>query len=127
MSVPLGGGIFEALSPSARAELEAWMRRREFPSQSVIVKEGGFADAAYLVVSGRVAVRRKDPVSGVEFLLSELGPGQMFGEMALLTNRPRTASVVALEATACAMLTRAAFEQVMRAQPEFALALTALL
>ncbi len=128
MNVPLSEvGVFAALSPSARVELEACMQRREFLPQSVIVKEGSPGDAAFVILSGRVSVRRKDPASGVEFLLSELGPGQMFGEMALLTNRPRTASVVAAEPTACALLTRAAFERVMRGQPDFALALTAAL
>ncbi len=119
--------VFSGLSPVARAELERRMQRREFLPQSVIVREGGAGDAAFILLSGRVAVRRKDPASGVDFLLSELGPGQMFGEMALLTNRPRTASVVALESTVCALLTRADFERVMREQPDFALGMTAAL
>jgi type IV pilus assembly protein PilB len=51
----------------------------------------------------------------------------MFGEMALLTNKPRGASVVALEATTCAVLDRTLFEAMMRALPAFALSITAAL
>jgi type IV pilus assembly protein PilB len=119
--------VFSGLPAPARAEIERLVQRREFLPQSVIVKEGGAGDAAFVILSGLVAVRRKDPVSGVDFLLSELGPGQMFGEMALLMNKPRTATVIATEATVCALLTRADFERVMREQPDFALGMTAAL
>jgi CRP-like cAMP-binding protein len=119
--------VFSGLSAAARAELERRMQRREFLPQSVIVREGSVGDAAFVILAGQVAVRRKDPHSGVEFLLSELGPGETFGEMALLTSKPRTASVVAMEPTICALLTRAEFERVMREQPDFALAMTAAL
>ena len=97
------------------------MQRREFAPQAVIVRERSQGDAAYLVLSGLVAVMRRDPSVGVEFLLSELGPGQMFGEIALLTDKPREASVVALEATACAVLRRTDFELVLCEQPNIAL------
>ena len=49
----------------------------------------------------------------------------MFGEMALLTKKPRAASVVALEPTTCAMLSRADFERVMREHPGVALGVAA--
>ena len=87
--------LFGDVSPDALARLEHRMRRREFAPRSVIVREGSADDSAFIILSGRVAVRRKDPDSGIEFLLAELGTGQMFGEMALLTGKPRTASVVA--------------------------------
>jgi type IV pilus assembly protein PilB len=115
--------LFAGLSPADCARLEQGMQRCDFVPQSVIVREGGTGDAAFLILAGRVAVRRKDPESGVEFVLSELGPGQMFGEIALLTKKPRTASVVALEATSCAKLSREDFERVMREHPDVALGL----
>ena len=117
--------IFAGLSPAECAEFEHRMRRLDYVPQSAIVREGGAGDAAYLILSGLVAVRRKDPDTGMEFLLAELGPGQMFGEMALLTRKPRSASVVALEATTCAVLTRDDFERVMREHPNAALGLAA--
>ena len=119
--------LFAGLAPADCAALEQRMPRREFAPGAVIVREGVAADAAFVVLSGLVAVRRKDPGSGMEFLLAELGADQMFGEMGLLTRKPRTASVVALEATTCAGLERPVFEAVMRSLPAFALSLTAAL
>ena len=119
--------LFSGLTEADCAQLESRMPRREFAPQAVIVREGTVADAAFVVLSGLVAVRRKDPESGIEFLLAELGPDQMFGEMALLTKKPRTASVVALEATTCAALDRPLFEAMMRSLPAFGLSITAAL
>ena len=115
--------LFSGLSPSQVDDIESRMRRREFAPQQVIVREGGPGDAAFLVVSGLVAVRHKDPDSGVEFVLAELGPGQMFGEMALITGKARTASVLALQPTTCAVLERSDFERALQDHPEIALAL----
>ena len=119
--------FFAGLSPSECAAIEGRMPRREFAPQAVIVRERSQGDAAYLVLSGLVAVMRRDPSIGVDFLLSELGPGQMFGEMALLTDKPRGASVVALEGTTCAVLRRQDFELVLREQPNIALGFARLL
>src|SRR5262245_29831460 len=115
--------LFAGLSPRECQELESRMRRREFLPQQTIVREGGPGDAAFLIIGGLVAVRHKHADSGVEFLLAELGPGQMFGEMALITGRPRGASVVALEPTSCAVLERADFERALQEHPGIALAL----
>ena len=117
--------FFAGLSPADQATLDQRMPRRDFPPQAVIFREGTPADAAFVVLSGLVAVRRRDPEAGIEFLLGELGPDQMFGEMGLLTNRPRNATVVAIEATTCAVLERQLFEGMMRSLPAFALSITA--
>jgi type IV pilus assembly protein PilB len=113
--------LFSGLAPTDCAAIEGRMRKRDYAPQSVIVREGTPGDAAFVILSGLVAVRRRDAASGVEFMLSELGPGQMFGEMALLTRRPRVATVVALEPTTCAVLERSDFEQVLREHAEIAL------
>ena len=109
--------LFADVSAETLARLEHRMRRREFAPRAVIVREGSSDDSAFLVLSGRVAVRRKDPESGIEFLLAELGEGEMFGEMALLTRKPRTASVVALEATTCGIIEQSDFDQLLAEHP----------
>ena len=109
--------LFADVSPETLARLEHRMRRREFAPRAVIVREGSSDDSAFLVLSGRVAVRRKDPESGIEFLLAELGEGEMFGEMALLTRKPRTASVTALEATTCGIIEQSDFDQLLTEHP----------
>jgi len=109
--------LFTDVASDALARLEHRMRRREFAPRSVIVREGTADDSAFIILSGRVAVRRRDPDSGIDFLLAELGEGEMFGEMALLTRKPRTASVVALETTTCGILEQAAFDQLLAEHP----------
>src|SRR5262245_3605750 len=119
--------LFSGLPPDACDRLEAQMSRRDYPPQTVIVREGGAGDAAFVILNGLVAVRRRDKDSGLEFTLTELKPGEMFGEMALLTGKPRTATVVALQPTTCAVLERASFEQVLRSHPMLAMFLTAVM
>jgi type IV pilus assembly protein PilB len=119
--------LFAGLTPEECRELEQRMEHREFPPQSIIIREGGPGNAAFFIQSGSVAVRRKDPASGIEFQLTELGAGQMFGEMALITRKPRTASIVALEATTCAVLEEADFRRVVEDHPSVCLALAAVL
>jgi type IV pilus assembly protein PilB len=115
--------LFAGLSSAEASDLESRMRRRDFAPHQTIVREGGPGDAAFLIVSGLVAVRHKDAASGVDFLLAELGPGQMVGEMALITGNPRTASVTAVEPTSCAVLERTDFERALLEHPGIALAL----
>src|SRR5262245_2272877 len=119
--------LFSALTPDDCARLEARMKIREFLPQAVIVREGGANESAFFILSGRVAVRRKDPDTGIDFLLAELGEGQMFGEMALLTRKARTATVVALDATTCAVLPLAEFERMLAEHPNVAVAMMGVL
>jgi type IV pilus assembly protein PilB len=115
--------LFSALSADARVHLEGRMRRCDFVPQSLIVREGSADDSAFFILSGRVAVRRRDPETGVDFVLAELGAGQMFGEMALLTRKPRTASVLALESTSCAVLEQLEFDRMLAEYPALATAM----
>lgn len=87
--------------------------REAFRAGAVIVREGDAGDAAFIIASGRVAVQRESP-SGTETVLT-LGPGDVFGEMAILTEGKRTASVVAVEDTTVLVVTSAVLEQEMAA------------
>ena len=109
--------LFTDVSSDVLSRLEHRMRRREFAPRSVIVREGSADDSAFIILSGRVAVRRRDQDSGIDFLLAELGEGEMFGEMALLMRKPRTASVVALEATTCGILEQTDFDLLLAEHP----------
>jgi type IV pilus assembly protein PilB len=119
--------LFSAVNADDCARLEQRMKVREFLPQSVIVREGSSDDSAFFVLNGRVAVRRKDPDTGIDFLLAELESGAMFGEMALLTRKPRTASVVALEATTCAVLQQTQFDEMLAEHPHVAVAMMGVL
>ncbi len=119
--------LFSALGDAECEQIDARLKRREYPPQAVIVREGASGDAMFVILSGRVEVRRRDTLSGVEFRLSELASGEAFGEMALLTGNPRGASVYAVEATTCAVLEQADFHALLTHRPKIAIALTAIL
>ena len=81
-------------------EIEAILpivRRRVFKPGRILFRAGDRGDALYIVARGKVGVVEQG--GGGETPLAELGPGQTFGEMALLTGGPRTATVRTLETT----------------------------
>jgi len=80
-----------------------------FPSGALVVREGAPGDAAYIIESGRCEVFRV--VDGEHRRIGVLGPGEVFGETAILTAEPRTASVRTLEDTALYVVTREALER----------------
>lgn len=87
---------------------------RNYNAGDVIVKEGEMGVAFYVVAKGRVEV-----VHGAgtpdEHKIGELGPDDFFGEMSLLDNSLRSATVKALEATECLVLTRWDFNAELQA------------
>ncbi len=66
--------------------------RVRFPAGETVFHQGDPADYIYTIISGEVEVVRHTPDQG-ETILNRLGPGQYFGEMAVLSNAPRNASV----------------------------------
>jgi type IV pilus assembly protein PilB len=115
--------LFSALSYDECRIVESRLKPREFPPFQTIVKEGGPGDSMFFVNMGGVEVRKRDPNTGIDFLLSELRAGACFGEMALLTGKPRGASVVATEPTTCSVLEQADFEELVLHYPKISLAL----
>jgi CRP-like cAMP-binding protein len=83
------------------------------------VREGDTSMSLYVVLSGRVRVERE----GGRVQVAELGPGGAFGEMGLIEDMPRSATVVAVEPTECALLAKWDFQNELREDPDIALAL----
>jgi len=83
--------------------------RRQVAAGEVVVREGEPGDAAYIVVDGACEVRKETPNGTAA--LQKLGPGDVFGEMAILTDGPRTATVVALAPTTLLVVTAQVLEQ----------------
>jgi CRP-like cAMP-binding protein len=106
-------------------ELEAFaplMRERRFPRGSVILMQGDPGDALYVIASGQVKVVLIGE-DGREVILSVLGLGSFFGEMALLDDDPRSAHVVAMEEATLLQLRREDFQARLRSSPDVAIAL----
>ena len=83
-----------------------------YPAHAPIVTAGGPGEAFYVVVTGSVAVDTGPGRPGIE-----LGPGGCFGEMALLDDAPRSATVTATRETTCLLLGRDAFDTMLRTEP----------
>jgi serine/threonine-protein kinase len=79
-----------------------YLPRKVFAPGTVIMREGDVGDAAYMIVSGRCRVYRRVP--GGEETLTLMSAGDVFGEMALLLDEPRAASVEALDAVTTLVL-----------------------
>ncbi|MGH9812689.1 MAG: cyclic nucleotide-binding domain-containing protein, partial [Candidatus Acidiferrales bacterium] len=119
--------LFSLLSPHECDAIVRRLKRRDFPPAYYVVREGQAGDSMYFITAGKCEVRKKDAATGIEFLLTELGPGACFGEMALLTSKPRTASVVTLEPTTVGILERKDFEELMVQYPKMGVSLTRIL
>jgi CRP-like cAMP-binding protein len=97
---------------------------KAFDAHQLIFSEGDRGDAAYFIIEGRVKVVAAS--QGLkEVLLGELGEGEIFGEMALIDEKPRSASVVTLVPCRLAVIDKAAFNQFMEARSELAFRLMA--
>jgi len=83
-----------------------------FAAKAVIFMQGEPADVAYVLVSGLVAIMAPNK-KGELVALSKIGPGQIFGEMALIVGTPRTAMAVADEPSVCIVINREALTREM--------------
>lgn len=100
-------------------EIAALAAARSYARNAIIVNEGDETDSLYVLLSGRVKVFLSD-AQGKEVTLNQLGPGEYFGEITL-DGGPRSASVMALEDTRCAVVKRGELLALVERQPQFAL------
>jgi len=108
--------LFAGLEPSALEALEALTFQRVFPPGETIIEEGRTGNGLFVVLSGRVEV-----LKGATQVIATLGPGEPFGEMALLGDWKRSASVRSVEETTCLGMDRWVFLAHLRREPELAL------
>jgi CRP/FNR family transcriptional regulator, cyclic AMP receptor protein len=92
---------------------------RTFPRNTVLINEGDAGDGLYVILSGRVKVYSSN-VAGREFVIDFHGEGEYVGEMTL-DGEPRSASVITVEPTVCAIVSRTQFREFILAHPDFAM------
>lgn len=102
------------LTPEVAAEIEEGVEWLRLPAGSLLFRAGDPADAAYVVLSGRVSVERETPQGGV---VVELGPGELVGELGIVDSAPRTADVRARRDTTLVRLERSIFERLLTRYP----------
>jgi CRP-like cAMP-binding protein len=89
----------------------------DVPADRVIARQGEIGTGFFVIASGSVRVVRDGET------IAELGPGDFFGELSVLDGKPRNAQVISNEPTICLALATWEFEDVVRAEPNVALAI----
>jgi len=108
----LPGSLLEALAEKViKAHLE--------PGQALFHK-GDAGDALYVIDNGRVRIVSEN-ANGEQLVLNECGPGEVIGDMSLIDQEPRSASVIAITAVELLQLKRDDFLEVLKVQPSLAL------
>ena len=101
--------------------LAAGSARRSFPRGRTIVSEGEPSQSLYVLLSGRAKVQRSDS-EGKEVILAVLGSGDWFGEMSMIDDAPRSASVVTLEACEFMSIDKLSFRALLAQSTEVCMA-----
>lgn len=109
-------GIFRDLPGEVLAEIGKAVRLEVVPPQTIIFKEGDPGDSLYIISSGKARIFRSD-ATGMEIDLAIQGPGEAFGEIALLSGEPRSACVQVLDETHLLVLSKEDFDRILREFP----------
>ena len=112
--------VFQLLDEDELRELLAQTEERSYVAGQTIFKEGQAGGEMHVVLEGRVETFLVDD-EGHRVLLAELDRGEMFGELSLFDNEPRSASAVALQPTRTALIDRDALEGLFAKKPKAAL------
>ena len=114
--------LFAHLSAHHLAHLARLTTRRSYRAGAVIVRQGDTSMSFYVILAGGVRIECVSE-AGATVPIAELGPGGFFGEMGLIDDLPRAATVTAIAPTECALLATWDFQHELRGEPELALAL----
>jgi CRP-like cAMP-binding protein len=105
-------GLFSRCTRRERATVARHMETATLAAGTTLIEEGEEGDALFVILEGSASVRRNNTEVGT------VGPGAWFGELALLDGEPRSATVVATEATTVAVLGVRVFRTLLREFPE---------
>jgi CRP-like cAMP-binding protein len=92
---------------------------KRFPVGTVLFREGDRGEEMYIVQSGKIKISKK--IRGVEKTLATLEKGEFFGEMAILNDKPRSATAEAIEDSDMLVIDRKTFETMLRSNVEIAI------
>src|SRR2546421_620414 len=101
--------------------MPAMITRRSASRNTTIMSSGDATDSLYIVLSGRLKVMMSDS-EGKEVILAILDPGEFFGEMGLIDDEPRSASVVTIEPCELLSIAKRDFKRVLTENSDMAMA-----
>ena len=111
--------LFRGLSDVELGALAELMQVRKFPRDCMVIWAEDKGDTLFVMHTGRVKVS-VNAADGREVILSVLGPGEFFGDMSLLDDRPRSANVITLEGSEVLAIRRSDFLQALEQHPSIA-------
>ena len=111
--------LFEGASPANLAALGGASRLREVPKGSFLFFQTDRANGVYLVRRGAIAIQLEN-LDGRELVINEMGPGECFGELGVLTGMDRSATAEAIVDSEVVFIPQAAFEEVLAREPALA-------
>jgi CRP/FNR family cyclic AMP-dependent transcriptional regulator len=109
--------LFSGLAPDELKQLSGKAVVHSYPRNTIVVHQGDTGNALHVIVSGRVRIFLSNE-DGKEVILNTQGPGESFGEMALLDSGPRSASVITTEPSKLAILSKTDFEAFLQSHPQ---------
>ena len=112
--------LFSVLTENQLAVLTGAVSRKSLPRGTTIIAAGDTTESLYVIISGRLKVMMSDD-EGREVILAILGPNEYFGEMGLIDDLTRSASVVALEACEVLNLSKRDFKRCLAENFEMAM------
>lgn len=110
------GPFFEVLSNDERQAVAARMELEEYSDGDLVLAEGDQGTSMYVIASGSVNVYTAG-TDGRSVLLARLGTGDFFGEVSVLSGKPRTATITATEPTTLLRLDRDQLDELVRDHP----------
>ncbi len=108
--------LFSGLTEEQIRDLEKVASKKKYPKNTIIFSEGDKTDSLYVITDGKIKVTINDE-DGKEIILSILGSGEYFGEMALLDNQPRSACAMTKEPTELLQFAKDDFMQIFSSNP----------
>src|SRR5437588_2088584 len=118
--------LFALLDCEERKALASALEYVSVKSREVIFRFGDPGDCLYVVRRGKIEISVRE-TTGQQLVLTVAGPGELFGELAIFDNGPRSASAVALEDSEMFVLNRAALQLFIRNKPDAAMDLMAVM
>jgi CRP/FNR family cyclic AMP-dependent transcriptional regulator len=114
--------IFSDLPPDDLQAIAGHARAKTIPKNTIVITEGDESNSLYVIMSGKVKVYLSAD-DGKEVILNIQGPGEYFGELAVMDAGPRSASIMTLERSQFSIISKDDFQEFLSRNPSIALRL----
>jgi len=114
--------LFSGLNEQELVHISQHATTRTYPKNTVIITEGDPAETLYIIIKGKVKVLLNDE-AGKEVIINCQGPGEYFGELALIDEAQRSATVITMETSTFSVIAKHSFHDILANNPSIALSL----